>query len=111
MNFWHIQLHPDKASEFPREKVKKILEDTHYIGMGEWAEGWVYIDQLRNVRNVGDIVLVRSKGPLALVEVIGEPEKATIPNEGFDWFENRRLVKILQFFEKKVDGSHFQCFK
>lgn len=103
MNFWHIQLHPDNASEFPREKVRKILEETQYIGMGEWEEGKVYIDQFTNVLKPGDIVLVRSKGPLALVEVIGEPEKTPTPNVDFDWFENRRKVKILQFFDEKVE--------
>ena len=102
-NFWHIQLHPDNASEFPREKVRKILEETQYIGMGEWEEGKVYIDQFTNVLKSGDIVLVRSKGPLALVEVIGEPEKTPDPNIDFDWFENRRKVKILQFFDEKVE--------
>ncbi len=114
MNFWHIQLHPDNASEFPREKVRKILEETQYIGMGEWEEGKVYIDQFTHVLKPGDIVLVRSKGPLALVEVIGEPEKTPDPNVDFDWFENRRKVRILQFFDekvqeqigKKVDGTY-----
>ena len=101
-NFWHIQLHPNNSSEFPREKVKKILEDTHYIGMGEWEEGKVYIDQFRKMK-VGDIVLVRSQGPLALVEVTGEPEKTPNPNFNFDWFENRRKVRILQFFDEKVE--------
>jgi len=112
-NFWHIQLHPNNQAEFPREKVRKILEETHYIGMGEWEDGWVYIDQFKNVLKTGDIVLVRSKGPLALVEVIGEPEKTLNPNVDFDWFENRRLIKVLQFFDnhiqeqigKKVDGT------
>jgi MoxR-like ATPase len=103
MNFWHIQLHPDNASEFPREKVRRILEETHYIGMGEWEEGRVYIDQFTNVLRRGDIVLVRSKGPLALVEVTGELEKTPTPNVDFDWFENRRKVRILQFFDEKVE--------
>tara|TARA_R110002020_G_scaffold36695_2_gene110433 strand:- start:3603 stop:5483 length:1881 start_codon:yes stop_codon:yes gene_type:complete len=113
MNFWHIQLHPNNQSEFPREKVERILKETHYIGMGQWEDGWVYIDQFTNVMKPGDIVLVRSKGPLALVEVIGLPEKTSNPNLDFDWFENRRLIKVLQFFDdkvkeqigKKVDGT------
>lgn len=103
MNFWHIQLHPDNVAEFPRDKVKKILGVTRYIGMGEWKEGWVYIDQFTNNMKPGDIVLVRSKGPLALVEVIGEAEKTPSPNVDFDWFENRRLIRILQFFDEKVE--------
>ncbi|MEB2774610.1 AAA family ATPase [Algoriphagus sp. D3-2-R+10] len=113
-NFWHIQLHPNNQSEFPREKVERILKETHYIGMGQWEDGRVYIDQFTNVMKTGDIVLVRSKGPLALVEVIGEPEKTPNPNLDFDWFENRRLIKVLQFFDekvqeqigKKVDGTY-----
>lgn len=112
-NFWHIQLHPNNQSEFPRDKVRRILEKTQYIGMGEWDEGKVYIDQFTNVMKTGDIVLVRSKGPLAIVEVIGEPERTPNSNDEFDWFENRRLVKVLQFFDeavkdqigKKVDGT------
>jgi MoxR-like ATPase len=102
MNFWHIQLHPNNASGFPPEKIKKILEQTNYIGMDEWADGWVYLNQFRSVLKVGDIVLVRSKGPLALVEVCGEAEHTPNPNLELDWFENRRSVKILQFFNKQI---------
>ncbi|MBY5950542.1 AAA family ATPase [Algoriphagus marincola] len=104
-NFWHIQLHPNNKSEFPREKIRRILEDTHFIGMGEWEEGKVYIDQFRNVMRIGDIVLVRSQGPLALVEVVGAPEKTPNANVDFDWFENRRLVRILQFFDEKIESQ------
>ncbi|REG92157.1 AAA family ATPase [Algoriphagus antarcticus] len=101
-NFWHIQLHPNNQSEFPPEKVKKILEDTNCIGMDEWADGWVYLNQFRTILKIGDIVLVRSKGPLALVEVIGEAEQTPNPDLKFDWFENRRKIKVLQFFDSQV---------
>jgi len=60
MNYWHIQLHPDNKGAFPPEKVKKILNDTSYIGLGEWESGEDQIRQFVDILKVGDIVAIRS---------------------------------------------------
>ncbi|MGI4886474.1 MAG: AAA family ATPase [Janthinobacterium lividum] len=95
MNYWHIQMHPANQKEFDRERVSQILIETHYIGVGEWDDGASKIRRFREDVSIGDVMLVRSKGPLALVEVIGHLEYEENPNEELDWFQNRRQVKIL----------------
>ena len=95
MNYWHIQMHPANQEEFGRKEVTRILTETGYIGVGEWNEGAGKIRQFKDEVQKNDIVLVRSKGPLALVEIIGDAEYEEYARDGIDWFENRRKVKIL----------------
>ena len=116
MTFWHIQLHPDAISSWPPEKIKKILKETSYIGMGdEWDERQIkqFCDELK----IGHIVAVRSGAiPIALVEVIGEKEDQPNPNEDLDWFPLRRKIRILDFYKPdynfhilKVTGTFSIC--
>ncbi|MEW6077706.1 MAG: AAA family ATPase [Thermodesulfobacteriota bacterium] len=102
MNFWHMQLHRNDTKEIPPEKVRKILIETSYIGLGDWDKGKAQIDQFKDELKVGDIVAIRSgKKPIALVAVIGEPEYSISPNEDLDWFSHRREVKILDFYKNE----------
>ncbi len=101
MNYWHIQLHPDDKAAFPTEKIKDILKQTSSIGMGEWPKGKSMINQFKNEVNIGDIVLVRSDGPLALVKVVSEALYEDEPNEHLDWFQHRRKVTVLAWFTPK----------
>lgn len=95
MNYWHIQMHPGNQKDFDRKRVARILTETGYVGVGEWDDGESKIRQFRDTVAVGDVVLVRSKGALALVQVVGGVEYEESPNPNLDWFENRRPVKIL----------------
>ena len=95
MNYWHIMMHPGNRVEFNRARVTRILEETGYVGVGDWDEGAGKIKQFEEDVKIGDIVLVRSEGPLALVEIVGELEYEAEPNEELDWFQHRRKVKIL----------------
>jgi MoxR-like ATPase len=95
-------MHPGNQAEFDRARVSRILEETGYIGVGEWDEGEGIIRQFREEMAIGDVVLVRSKGPLALVMIVGEPEYEGSPNEELDWFQNRRVVKILAWHTQQV---------
>jgi len=105
MNYWHIQLFPGTGNKakFPSEKIREILKQTHYIGIGEeWhdtTEG-----QFKNALRIGDIVLVRSSGPLALCKVIGDWEHKDDIDPDFDWFPNRRKIEILGWIEDYAEG-------
>jgi 5-methylcytosine-specific restriction protein B len=98
MNYWHIQLHPNNRASFPAEKVKRILIEKEVIGMGEWEDGWSMINQFKIEAKIGDIVLVRSGGPLAIVQIVSDAYYEDITNSELDWFENRRKIKILGWF-------------
>ena len=101
MIFWHIQLHPDDKAGWPPERIKRILEETSYIGMGEWDEGERQIRDFCDELDIGNIVAVRSgTTPIALVEVIGEKEYVSNPNQELDWFQHRRKIKILDFYKQ-----------
>jgi len=105
MNYWHLQLHPNNKGTFPPEKVKNILRGTSLIGLGDWDEGEEQIRQFNEELKVGDIVAVRSgQAPIALVEVIiGEAEHTEEVNEDLDWFQNRRKIKILDFYKDEYN--------
>jgi len=70
MNYWHMQLHQDDDTD-TQDKIYKILE-TEYIGLGDWEKGHNQIAQFKNSMQKGDIVLIRHKGAVALVSIIGE---------------------------------------
>lgn len=102
MNYWHIQLHPDNKGAFPPEKVRKVLNETSYIGLGEWPEGEEQIRKFREDVVIGDIVAIKSGATLiALVKIVGEFEYEDEPNKDLDWFENRRKIEILDFNNDK----------
>lgn len=105
MNYWHLQLHPDNKGAFPPDTVKKILEDTSYIGLGEdWKGGEEQIRQFKKVLKIGDIVAVRSgQTPIALVQVTGEAENTDEVDDELDWFQNRRKIKILDFYKAEYN--------
>jgi hypothetical protein len=72
MNFWHMQLHPNNRNEVNRDEVVKILTEKKIIGLGaEWANDRGQPKKFSNEIQIGDIVLIRSDGPLALVKIIG----------------------------------------
>jgi len=99
MNFWHIQLHPNDQAGWPPERIKKILMETHYIGMGDDIDAGK-IEQFWHELAIGDVVAVKNGTiPIALVEVAGEKEDATSPNKELDWFPLRRMIKILDFYK------------
>lgn len=101
MNYWHMMVHPsDQESVSPKE-VKSILKNHGIIGMGDsWDNDRGQPDRFKNEMNVGDVVLVRSKGPLALVRVNGKCDK----NLNSDiWFSIKREVEVLS-----LKGSEFK---
>lgn len=103
MNFWHMQLHPDDRKEVNRDEVLKIITDKKIIGLGkEWDNDQGQPYKFSNEMKIGDIVLVRSDGPLALVKVTG----VCNDNEDKDvWFELKRNIKIISTEGNKFKNS------
>lgn len=101
MNYWHIQLHPSDQETITTEVVKKILNENKIIGMGDsWENDRGQPDKFKHEMQLGDIVMIRSGGPLALVKVIGN----CLHNSNSDiWFSIKRDVKILS-----MEGKSFK---
>lgn len=109
MNFWHMQLHPDDRKEVNRDEVLKIITDKQIIGLGkQWdndrGQPYKFSDDMKT----GDIVLVRSDGPLALVKV------TSICNDNEDkdvWFELKRDIKVISTEGNKFKNSFKKKYK
>lgn len=95
-------MHPGDQEEFDRERVTQLLKETGLVGVGDWEDGASKIRLFIEDVALGDIMLVRSKKPLALVEIVGEPEYDETARERLDWFENRRRVKVLAWYSEAV---------
>jgi len=104
MTYWHMQLYPgDRRSEFPPELIKEILIEKKCIGLGDWEGKKDQISPFINEMKKGDIVLIRDGGsPIALVQITGDHEYKDSIQHNFDWFENRRNVKVLDFYEGNI---------
>lgn len=104
MNYWHIQLHPDKRLSI--DTLKTILTTKKVIGMGEsWNDktGKPVSDpkSFKDVMKTGDIVMVRDGStPVALVKVISDAYIEQNTNNELDWFKLRRKINILGFYEE-----------
>ena len=106
MNFWHMQLHPGAESSYSRADIKDILEKHNVIGMGKkWDNDGGQPDLFRNHVKVGDIILIRKEGPLALVEVTSDWYDK---NDSAIWFEMLRKIKILSVDGEKRKGLFSQ---
>jgi len=88
-----MQLHPNNKDEVNRDEVIKILTDKKIIGLGaQWENDRGQPQKFSDEINIGDIVLIRSDGPLALVKVTGK----CIENDKDDvWFELIRKIEVI----------------
>ena len=101
MNFWHMQLHPNDKSAFNRTEIKNLLISKKVIGLGKkWDNDRGQPQKFSTVMQVGDIILIRSEGPLALVKVIGQCYENT---DDSIWFDLIRDVEILS-----LDGNIYK---
>lgn len=106
-----MQLHPSDSQAVNRIEAKKILLEKKVIGLGaQWQNDRGQPKKFRKDIKVGDVVLIRSDGPLALVKVISDCY------ENLDagvWFELVRDIEILSLeglgyksqFKKKFNSS------
>jgi len=100
MNYWHMQLHPDKPEW---NKEKQLLQEYRLIGLGDWEENKNQQVSFEKVMDIGDVVLIKRGGTIiALVEVIGkyEYEDRDDRHDGLDWFPRRRRIKILDWYDE-----------
>ncbi|WP_194240559.1 hypothetical protein [Acinetobacter portensis] len=73
MNFWHMQIHPSDKEAVNRSEAKRIILESGVIGLGnQWPNDRGQPQKFKTNVKVGDVVLIRSDGPLALVKVISE---------------------------------------
>lgn len=98
-----MQLHPNK--KFEVDTLKSILMTKQVIGMGEYwdnIKGNSISDPtlFKEDMKIGDIVMIRNGiTPIALVKVIGNAYLEPNTNDEFDWFELRRKIEVLDFYE------------
>lgn len=104
MNYWHLQLHPDNRLSI--DTIKKLLTEKKVIGLGSWWEnknGQEVPDPtyFRRDMSIGDVVMIRDGStPVALVEVISDAFEEKNNTEGFDWFDLRRQIEIIGFYDE-----------
>jgi len=97
MNYWHMQLHPGDKPEWNLER--EVLKNYQLIGMGVWEEDASQQNSFEKVMDIGDIVAIkRGEQLIALTEVIGDYEYAEGEEGRVDWFERRRKIKVLDWY-------------
>lgn len=101
MNFWHMQMHPNNKYW---GKEKEVIEQTGYIGMGDWEDDERQQADFEETMSIGDIVAIKKGGTLiSLVRIEGVHEYIDKPNKNFDWFERRRKVKVLDWYDENYE--------
>lgn len=104
MNYWHMQLHPGNPDKSYIPTVLSILKEKAVIGLGEWDKGITAKTDFFEKMSVDDIVLVKQgNSPLALVRVIGDAFNHNEIDENLDWFEFRRKVDVLDYYQESYD--------
>lgn len=113
MNFWHMQLHPSDSQAVNRDEVKRILLEKGVIGLGvQWENDRGQPQKFEKEVKVGDVVLIRSDGPLALVKVLSNYYNN---QDNSVWFDLIRKVEILSLegnfykvqFKKKFNSNWY----
>lgn len=100
MNYWHTQLHPDDRGTFNETRIRELLEQRAVIGLGQWDDGEAVRNQFFDEMRVGDIVAVKNGStPIALVRVVSEAYVENNVNEELDWFQNRRNIEVLDYYQ------------
>ncbi len=99
-----MQLHPDNLS-WGRER--RVLEETSYIGIGVWEdpdEDKIQEYKFAKQMKIGDIVAIKRGGTIiALTKVVGDYKFEKNINQDLDWFQRRRKVEILDWYNKAYD--------
>lgn len=95
--YWHMQIHTNNSSW---GKEKELLEKKQLIGISKEKNSEYSLSLFREEMQIGDVVLIRRGSlPIALVLVTGDLEYENINDkERLDWFEWRRKVRILSYY-------------
>ena len=106
-----MQLHPSDSQAVNRDEVKRILLEKGVIGLGvQWENDRGQPQKFEKEVKVGDVVLIRSDGPLALVKVLSNYYNN---QDNSVWFDLIRKVEILSLegnfykvqFKKKFNSN------
>lgn len=106
-----MQLHPSDSQAVNRDEVKRILLEKGIIGLGvQWENDKGQPQKFEKEVKVGDVVLIRSDGPLALVKVLSNCYNN---QDNSVWFDLVRKVEILSLegnfykvhFKKKFNSN------
>ena len=106
-----MQLHPSDSQAVNRDEVKRILLEKGVIGLGvQWENDRGQPQKFEKEVKVGDVVLIRSDGPLALVKVLSNCYNN---QDNSVWFDLIRKVEILSLegnfykvqFKKKFNSN------
>lgn len=110
MNFWHMQIHPSDKEAVNRSEAKRILLENGVIGLGnQWPNDRGQPQKFKTDVQIGDVVLIRSDGPLALVKVISECYENV---DNSVWFDLVRKIEILSLegsLYKRKFKKHYQA--
>ena len=124
MNYWHMQLHPDDRLSI--KTLTSILKTKGVIGLGDsWKDKNGNPNSAPEIfkteMKIGDIVMIRDTiTPVALVQIEGKAFLEKNTDEDFDWFNLRRNIKIIDFYDshmadlknqllEKYDKSYIQA--
>ena len=108
-----MQLHPSDSQAVNRDEVKRILLEKGVIGLGvQWENDRGQPQKFEKEVKVGDVVLIRSDGPLALVKVLSNCYNN---QDNSVWFDLIRKVEILSLegnfykvqFKKKFNSNWY----
>ena len=108
-----MQLHPSDSQAVNRDEVKRILLEKGVIGLGvQWENDKGQPQKFEKEVKVGDVVLIRSDGPLALVKVLSNCYNN---QDNSVWFDLIRKVEILSLegnfykvqFKKKFNSNWY----
>lgn len=106
-----MQLHPGDSQAVNRDEAKRILLEKGVIGLGvQWENDRGQPQKFEKEVKVGDVVLIRSDGPLALVKVLSDCYNN---QDNSVWFDLVRKVEILSLegnfykvqFKKKFNSN------
>lgn len=106
-----MQLHPSDSQAVNRDEAKRILLEKGVIGLGaQWENDRGQPQKFEKEVKVGDVVLIRSDGPLALVKVLSDCYNN---QDNSVWFDLVRKVEILSLegnfykvqFKKKFNSN------
>lgn len=110
MNYWHLQLNPG-IIKLNFDKVKNILEKKEVIGMSDtWdnknGKSSPDPEKFKEQMKIGDVVMIRTgKTPVALTKVKGDYFIDHNVDQTFDWFNLRRPVEILGYYNTPTSRS------
>lgn len=99
MKFWHMQLHPTGDS-IDRNGVMDVLRKG-VVGMGDrWDNDGGQPRRFSDEAQIGDVIMIRNNGPVALVEITSDIREND--DQGL-WFKIARSVRLLD-----VEGEEWR---